>query len=113
MNNIRLERLNHTYLEEISNILLKEIKNEYLKFVTITGVKISNDLSFAKVFYTSLNEDKKKTQEELNKSSGFIRKLLAQYINLRKTPELKFIYDNTYEYATHIEELIEKVNNDK
>ena len=54
MNQIKLERLNHTYAKEISSILLTEVKNRALHFVTITGCKITNDLSFAKVYYIVL-----------------------------------------------------------
>ena len=48
MPNVRIERLNHTYQEEISMIIMQEIKDEEIKFVTITGVDVTSDLSFAK-----------------------------------------------------------------
>ena len=54
MASIKIERLNHTYQEEISMILMREIKDQHIKFVTITGVDITSDLSFAKVYYTVL-----------------------------------------------------------
>ena len=52
MENIKIERLNHAFQEEISMILMTEIKDEDIKFVTITGVDTTSDLSFAKVYYT-------------------------------------------------------------
>ena len=111
MPNVRIERLNHTYQEEISMIIMEEIKDEDIKFVTITGVEVTNDLSFAKVYYTILDDKKKeKTQDALNKASSFIRKKLAERIEIRHTPELKFIYDSSEEYRTHIDKIIEKIH---
>ena len=112
MPNVRIERLNHTYQEEISMILMKEIKDEDIKFVTITGVEVTNDLSFAKVYYTVLDEAKKETTKlALEKASSFIRKQLASKIEIRHTPELRFIYDKSEEYGSHIDDLIDKINN--
>ncbi len=114
MPNVRIERLNHTYQEEISMILMKEIKDEDIKFVTITGVDVTNDLSFAKVYYTVLDDDKKeKTKEALDKAAPFIRKQLASRIEIRHTPELRFIYDKTEEYGSHIDKLINKIHEEE
>ena len=52
MANVKIERLNHAFQQEISIILMREVKNEDIKFVTITGVETTSDLSYAKVFYT-------------------------------------------------------------
>ena len=94
MASIKIERLNHAIQQEISIILMREIKDEEIKFVTITGVDTTNDLSYAKVYYTVLDESKKeKTEEALKKASSFIRTKLAERIDIRHTPELKFIYD--------------------
>ena len=60
-NNVKIERLNHAFQEEISMILMTEIKDEDIKFVTITGVETTNDLSFAKVYFTVLDDDKKES----------------------------------------------------
>ena len=108
---IRIERLNHIYQEEISMILMKEIKDEHIKFVTITGVDTTNDLSFAKVYYTVLDSSKKEiTEEALKKASSFIRTKLAERVDIRHTPELKFIYDTSIAYGEHIDEIIDKIN---
>ena len=111
MSSIKIERLNHTIQQEISMILQTEVKDEHIKFVTITGVDTTNDLSFSKVYYTVLDQDKKNiTQESLEKAQSFIRTCLAERINIRHTPELKFIYDTSIAYGEHIEEIIEKIN---
>lgn len=114
MNNIKLERLNHNYQEVISKILMMEVKDNDIKFVTITGVDVTNDLSYAKVYYTVLDREKiRSTQEALEKAAPFIRTKLAEEVNIRHTPELRFIYDKSIAYGEHIDEIIEKINEKK
>ena len=111
MASVKIERLNHIYQQEISMILMKEVKNQDIKFVTITGVEITNDLSFCKVFYTVFDEEKKdKVRDALKKTSSFIRSRLAEKVNLRHTPELIFVYDNSISYGNHIEKIIEEIH---
>jgi ribosome-binding factor A len=111
MANIKIERLNHAFQEQISMILMTEIKDEDIKFVTITGVDTTSDLSFAKVYYTVLDDTKKeKTQEALDGASSFIRTKLAEKVDIRHTPELKFIYDTSIAYGEHIEKIIENIH---
>ena len=112
MSSIKIDRLNHTYQEEISLILMREVKDENIKFVTITGVDVTSDLSFAKVYYTVLDDTKKETTAEaLEKASSFIRTKLAERIEIRHTPELKFIYDTSIAYGEHIDKIIEDIKN--
>lgn len=112
MANIKIERLNHTFQEEISMILMTEIKDEDIKFVTITGVDTTSDLSFAKIYFTVLDEEKKKeTTEALNGAASFIRGKLSERVEIRHTPELKFIYDDSIAYGDHIEKIIENIHN--
>ena len=114
MASIRIERLNHTFQQEISMILMLEVKDEDIKFVTVTGVDTTSDLSFAKVYYTVLDESKKeKTKEALEKAAPFIRTKLAERIEIRHTPELKFIYDTSIAYGEHIDDLIDKIHEEK
>lgn len=110
MANLKIERLNHAFQEEISVIIFREVKDEDLKFVTITGVDTTSDLSFAKVYYTVLSEDKKELiQQKLEKAAPFIRTELAKRVEVRHTPELKFIFDSSIEYGNHIDSIIEKL----
>lgn len=114
MPKVKIERLNHTYQIVISSILAREIKDNNLKFVTITGVEITNDLSFAKIYYTTLNElNKDEVATSLEKASPFIRKMLAEKVNLRHTPELRFIYDTSIEYGERIEKVIKEIKEEK
>ncbi len=111
-NNIKIERLNHAFQEEISMILMTEIKDEDIKFVTITGVDTTSDLSYAKVYFTVLDDSKREiTLDALNNAASFIRGKLSERVEVRHTPELKFIYDTSIDYGKHIEEIIEDINN--
>lgn len=114
MNSIRLKRLSNTYMEEISKIIMEEIKDEDVKKAVITGVDVTNDLSYAKVYFTVLDRSEKGLVfTALNGASGFIRKCLADRIEIRNTPELKFIYDDSEEYGEKIDKIIEDINKDE
>ena len=111
---IKIERLNHIIMKEISQILQTEIKDEDIHFVTITGCDITNDLSYAKVYFTVLDDSKRvSTEKALNGASSFIRGLLSQRVEIRHTPELKFIYDTSIEYGQKIEEKIKELKEDE
>lgn len=111
-NNIKIERLNHAFQEELSMILMTEIKDEDIKFVTITDVDTTNDLSYAKVYFTVLDDSKREiTLNALNNAASFLRGKLSERVEVRHTPELKFIYDTSIDYGKHIEEIIEDINN--
>ena len=110
MASIKIERINHAIQEEISVILMREIKDENIKFVTITGVETASDLGSAKVYYTVFNREKlEETKEALERASSFIRTKLAERIEVRHTPELRFIYDTSIEYGEHIEKIIDDI----
>ena len=107
---VKIERLNNLFLAELSNIIFKEIKNPLIKTVTLTAVEITNDLSFAKVYFTCMNEDKDKVLAELDEAKGFLRTKLANTIEIRHTPELIFEFDNSIEYGQNIEKIIEEIH---
>ena len=114
MKNNKINRLNHTMMREISYILETEIKDKHIKFVTITEVKITNDLSYAKVHVTILNDEYRDiTLASLSKAKGFIRKQLADRMELRHIPELEFIYDESIEYGKKIEEDLKRIHEEK
>ena len=110
MQSVKLERYNNAFMEELNIIFGTEIKNPILKNVVVTGVNITNDLSFAKVYFTCFNEDQKVVLKELKESASFIRGELSRRIEIRHTPTLSFEYDNSLEYAKRIEEKIKEIN---
>ena len=110
---VKIDRLNNMFVEEISKIIHEEIKDKDIGFVTITDARVTNDLSFAKVYITSLSDDRKKVLDALNKASGFIRTMLCDRIKIRKMPEIHFVYDESIEYGKKIEDIIERINSEK
>ena len=110
---VRIERLESSFVKEISYILMQEIKDENIKFVTITDCEITNDLSFAKVYFTVLDNSKKtETIKALNHAKSFIRGELSKRIEMRHTPEVSFVFDESIEYGNRIENIIDKINNE-
>ena len=113
---IQLKRLEKLALKELSIILEGEAKNPYLHFITVTEVRITNDLSFMTIYYTFYQGDKEKIEKALEESNSFLRSALAPRINARKMPELIFKYDTSLEYGNHIEKILmdlEKENKEK
>lgn len=108
---IHIDRLNTIFLREISKILQTEIKDPNIKFVTVTGVEITNDLSFAKVYVTVLDEDnKKEIMKSLEKAKSYIRGQISKRVEIRHTPELRFIFDDSIEYGNKIEKIIKDLH---
>ena len=108
---VKIDRIASNMVKEISYILANEIKDSNIKFVTVTDVKLASDLSYAKVYVTVFNQEKiKETIESLDKAKGFIRKKLSERIDIRHTPELSFVFDESIEYGNKIEKIIEKIN---
>lgn len=108
---IKSERVSNNIQKELSYILNNEVKNPNIKFITITACSVTSDLSFAKVYFTTLG-DIKETLKALKSARGFIRKSLADRIELRHIPELEFIYDESIEYGKKIEDKIKEIHND-
>ena len=106
----KIAKISSDIARVISEIIFTEEKDELLKSITITGCKVSRDLSYAKVYFTSLsNLDKKSLVKEVNEASSFIRGELAQRLELRHTPILEFVYDDSIEYAENIENIIKEI----
>ena len=108
---IKNERVNSNVQRELSYILANEVKNPNIKFMTITAVDVTSDLSYAKVYFTTLG-DEKETLKALKSAKGFVRRQLADRVELRHIPELEFVYDESIEYGKKIEEIIEDIHND-
>ena len=104
----RVERIEKIIEREIGNILLSEVKDQRLRYVTITNVKVTNDLSIATVFYTIIGDENQivSTKKNLEDAKGFIRSKLSKILEIRKTPELRFKYDESFEYGNKIEEIL-------
>lgn len=108
---IKIDRIASQLVKEISYILATEVKDKDLKFVTITDCHVTNDLSYAKVYFTVLDDSRKEiVLESFKNASGFIRKELMDKVEIRHMPELEFVYDESIEYGKKIEEKIKEIN---
>lgn len=109
---VKKDRLNVLIQRELSLIFQNDIRDKNLGFVTITGVQVTNDLSYCDIYVSFLgkNYDTRKGMETLEKSKGFIRSLLARKLTIRKIPELKFKIDSSIEYGNKIESLIREIH---
>ena len=102
------ERLEKIIEREIGTLILSQVKDERLKYVTITKVTLTNDLSIATVYYTVLGNDvqREATTNKLLEAKGFIRTALSKVLEIRKVPELRFKYDDSFEYGKKIDDIL-------
>lgn len=108
---IKTMRIASNIVKEMSYILAYEVKDNDIKFVTVTDCKLAPDLSYAKIYVTVLDDSKKEsTLKALKDASGFIRKELANRVEMRHTPELEFVYDESIAYGKKIENIIEQIH---
>lgn len=111
MNTIKLERINNNLKKEISYIIANDVKDSNIRFVTVTAVKTSSDLSYAKVYVTVLNEEyKSDTLKALKLAKGYIKKELAKRVEIRQIPNLDFVYDDSINYGNSIENIINEIH---
>ena len=108
---VKTKKIGSLFLREISRIVLEDVKNPKIKNVTFTDCEVTNDLSYAKVYFLVLNRElKEEVEKELNKSANFIEFELSKSIEIRKMPEISFHYDNSIEYGENIEKKLKELN---
>ncbi len=108
MSSIRIERVNELIKRELVLLFKHKINDPRFQAVRVTEVQTSRDFGQSKVFY-SINKDAKNTTKLLNNKQGFFRHHLSQNIELRHTPALKFVYDDTPISSARIDELLDKL----
>lgn len=108
-NYCRAERVSGSLHREVALLLRHEVKDPRLQQLTITEVSVSNDLSFARIYFTVIDSEQvPEVLSILNRATGFLRKQLGHKLKLRLVPELKFIYDSSVEQGQQISDLIEQ-----
>jgi len=112
---LRREKVVSALKREISSIVHDDLKDSRLGFVTIMRVDLSDDLKYARVYFSVLGSEKeqKATQQALENAKPFIRCLLAQRINLRFVPEIIFKLDHSAEYSIRIQQKLDKIKAEK
>jgi len=107
----RSDRVSGQIQKVLSDILLKKIKDPRLEAATITSVKMSRDLKFARVYFVTSGgkESIKEAVEGFKSALGYVKRKLASQLGLRYMPELRFFYDDSFDYGSHIDEVIKAV----
>ena len=108
----RIDRVNNQILDILGDILVKHIDLSNLGFVTFTKIDVSRDLRVANVYYSVLNQKFSKDQLniKLNKLRKPFKKYLGPELAMKHTPDLRFYFDDTYEYTEYVSNLINKLN---
>ncbi len=105
----RNARVGELIMEEMANIILYgEVNDPRLRNVVITGVSMSDDLSHAKIYFTTMDKDMpvKDIEDGFDKAKGFIKRILSKRLRLRKFPELNFRYDESLEKGYRVDKLL-------
>lgn len=111
MSKLRAEKLQALIKQELSTMLIRDVKDPRVKFVTITGVDVTNDLSYAKIYVSLYGSEEQQEQawKGLQSGLGFFRREIARRIDLRVAPVLSFHKDTSMEYSAHIESLLRDI----
>jgi ribosome-binding factor A len=110
----RATRVGALIQHEISN-LLRDVRDLNAGLVTVMGVKLTDDLLNCRVFYSvfGTNEDKERAEQVLKDITKDIRHQLALNLNLRRTPSIVFVYDDTNEYASKVFDILKKIEDEE
>lgn len=111
----RSARVADVIRNEIASLLIGKVRDPKLLNVSISKVELSDDLKYAKIYFTSLEGEKERRKVEagLRRAKGFIRSHLAKTLNLRYTPELQFHYDETVEKVEEMEKLFQEIADER
>lgn len=112
-NSIKNTRINEEVHHALSNIIRGEIKDPRIHPMTsVVSVEVAPDLKTCKAYISVLGDEQaqKDTLAGLRSAEGYIRRTLAKTVNLRNTPEIRFIMDQSIEYGVKMSKLIDDVN---
>ena len=108
----RADRVSGLIQKVLSELLKTDIHDPRLAMATITGVKMSRDLKLARIYF-AIYGDRQKSEaaaQGFESARGFIKRSLARRLGLRYMPDLKFFYDESFEYGSQIDKLLEKIS---
>ena len=108
----RADRVADQIRSELTLLLAREVKDPGIGFVTLTRVQISPDLQAARVMYTVLGDDKARagSSRALERAAPFLRRQIGSRLRLKRTPTLKFIYDESVEGQDRIEQILNEIH---
>ena len=101
--------------EELSQLIAREVHDPGIGFLTLTRVSVTPDLQLARVYYTSLGDEKAQaeTAKALKRAAPFLRRQLGSRIRLRRVPELTFFYDKSIAHTDRIEQILQDLKREK
>jgi ribosome-binding factor A len=111
----RPERVGEAIRDELSQLIAREVRDPGVGFITLTQVKVSPDLQLARVYYTSMGDEKARrdTEKALQRATPFLRRQVAQRLRLRRAPELQFFYDESIAHQDRIEQILQDLKTEK
>ncbi len=109
---IKQERMAERIREILSDLLLLEVKDPRLSGVTVTEVKLDRELQYADIYVNAMGEEERREEvmDALERATGFFRREVGQRIRVRRTPVLRFAWDDAFEHAERVEELLESLD---
>ncbi|MBM4137306.1 MAG: 30S ribosome-binding factor RbfA [Nitrospira sp.] len=106
----RSKRVGDLLREEIADIVFHRLKDPRIGFITITGVDVTDDIKFARVYLSIFkDEDKDTTLEILNSATSFIRSELSKRLRMKFIPNIEFRIDTSIEYGIRIDKLLDEI----
>ena len=107
----RADRVAEQIMAEISEIIFKEVKDPRVHALTITAVKVSDDLRNAKIFFVEMGQDECSAEMRagLDRATNFVRKELGRRMQLRFIPKISFIHDQSFGYGSRIDKILANI----
>jgi ribosome-binding factor A len=111
MSNTRPTRVGDQIRVEISDLLARAVQDPGIGFLTVTHVKVTPDLQQARVYYTTMGDERarRETQRALDRATPFLRRQLGGRLRLRRVPELQFFFDESIERQDRIERILQEI----
>lgn len=111
----RVERVAEQIREEVSQILATEVADPGVGLVTVTRVKVTPDLSLARVYWTTMGDaaQRKQTTKALTRATGFVRHLLSARLTLRRSPEVQFLFDRSVAAQDRVEQILHELKQEE
>jgi len=110
----RLRRVAEQLQQEIGSLLIDGVKDPRIGFVTVTEVRVSPDLGYAKVYYTALGDERtlRRVRSGLKSSAAWLRAEISRRLRMKRIPQLDFVYDDSLQRATRIERILDGLRAD-
>ena len=111
MANTRPQKVAEQIRMELSQLLARDVHDPGIGFITLTKVSVTPDLQLARVYYTSLGDEKglRETDKALRRALPFLRRQIAQRVQLRRVPELEFFYDKSVAHQDRVEQILQEL----